>query len=60
MLSTTTPFANLVNDLGPDGQPAAYLAGDLSRAGVAVWHVSYPDEVPLINEEFPWIAATLD
>jgi hypothetical protein len=33
--------------------------GDLSYAERALWAARYPDEVPIVNGEFDWIALTL-
>lgn len=56
---TTSRFADRLDDLGPDDRLAAFQTGELTCADVAAWYVSYPEEVPTINGEFPWIAATL-
>ena len=37
----------------------AYEAGELSVHELHVWAALYPEEVPLINGELPWIVATL-
>ncbi|MGD9734955.1 MAG: hypothetical protein AB7V58_05005 [Solirubrobacterales bacterium] len=45
--------------MGPDRRRAAYEDGGLTRPELAVWAALWPEEVPLINGELPWIAATL-
>jgi hypothetical protein len=32
-----------------------YRAGRLTRAERAAWAAVYPDEVPMVNDEFEWI-----
>jgi hypothetical protein len=58
--ATPSAFRSRLDDLGPAGRLAAFQAAELSAADVGAWYASYPDEVPLINGEFPWIAATLE
>jgi len=38
---------------------SAYESGDLTRAELFAWAALFPDEVPLIDGELPWIVATL-
>jgi hypothetical protein len=38
---------------------AAYRAGELTHQQLSIWAARYPDEVPVINGEFAWIALTL-
>lgn len=38
---------------------AAFETGELSVHELNVWAALYPDEVPLVNGELPWIVATL-
>jgi hypothetical protein len=37
----------------------AYERGELSLAELNCWASLFPEEVPLINGELPWIVATL-
>ncbi len=37
----------------------AYERGELNLAELTVWAALYPDEVPMVNDELPWIALTL-
>jgi hypothetical protein len=43
----------------PEGRIVAYADGRLNRAELTAWAARHPEEVPLINGELPWIAATL-
>jgi hypothetical protein len=38
---------------------AVYRSGGLSRVECALWAGNYPDEVPLVNDEYEWIALAL-
>ena len=58
--ATTSGFGDRLDDLGPAGRLASFQAGELRAADVGAWYASYPEEVPLVNGEFPWIAATLE
>jgi hypothetical protein len=42
-----------------EGRLDAYREGDLDRAQLGAWAARFPDEIPLVNDELPWIAATL-
>jgi hypothetical protein len=43
----------------PGARRLAYEEGDLTRVELFTWAAMFPDEVPLIDGEFPWIVATL-
>jgi len=45
--------------LDPRGRLAAFERGELTRAELNAWAALWPEEVPRINDELPWIAATL-
>lgn len=60
VLPNPSPRAGRLDRLGVAGRLAAFETGDLSAADVATWYARYPNEVPTINGEFPWIAATLE
>lgn len=45
--------------MGERRRRIAYEAGELSIHELNVWAALFPDEVPLINGELPWIVATL-
>jgi hypothetical protein len=38
----------------------AYRSGTMTRAERAAWAANFPDEVPLINDEYPWLAHDLE
>lgn len=46
-------------ELDPGGRRAAYEEGELSLAELNAWAALWPEEVPLVNGELPWIVATL-
>jgi hypothetical protein len=37
----------------------AFESGRFSRGELSLWASSYPDEVPLVNGEVPWLALRL-
>jgi hypothetical protein len=43
----------------PDRRRVAYQSGELTRAELFAWAALFPEEVPLIDGELPWIVATL-
>jgi hypothetical protein len=45
--------------MGPKGRSRAYWDGVLSRRELFAWAALYPEEVPLVNGELPWIALGL-
>jgi hypothetical protein len=45
--------------LGPSKRFAEFEAGNLSRAELFAWAARYPEEVPLVNGELPWIGLRL-
>lgn len=60
VLPRTSARAERLDQLGAAGRLAAFEAAGMSAADVATWYARYPEEVPTINGEFPWIAATLE
>ena len=44
--------------LGRDGRLAAYRRGELCLDSCGLWAARYPQEVPLLNGEFEFIAIT--
>jgi hypothetical protein len=38
----------------------AYRSGAMTRAERAAWAANFPEEVPLINDEYAWIAHDLE
>lgn len=45
--------------LGPSRRFREFEAGNLSRAELFAWAARYPEEVPLVNGELPWIVIRL-
>lgn len=60
VLPKTSARAERLDRLGEYGRLSAYRFGGLTAADVATWYARYPDEVPTVNGEFEWIAATLE
>lgn len=56
---TATNPSERLRALGPDRRRAAYEEGELTRTELHVWAALWPEEVPLVNGELPWIVATL-
>lgn len=52
-------FLRRLERMGPEQRLAAARAGRFSRAERGAWAARYPDEVPLVNGELPWIALGL-
>lgn len=48
----------LLARLHRDGRLAAYRRGEFDFATCCAWAANYPDEVPLLNGEFEFIAVT--
>jgi hypothetical protein len=44
--------------MGPERRLTAYEGGRLTSSELYLWAALWPDEVPLLNGELPWIAAT--
>jgi hypothetical protein len=51
--------ADRVAAMSAEGRLHAYETGELPRTELSAWAARFPEEVPLIDGEFPWIAATL-
>jgi hypothetical protein len=45
--------------LGRSRRFREFEAGNLSRAELFAWAARYPEEVPLVNGELPWIGLRL-
>lgn len=45
--------------LGPAKRLEEFEGGNLSRAELFAWAARYPEEVPLVNGELPWIGLRL-
>lgn len=53
-----SPVARLA-EMSPGHRLAAYEQGQLGRDELAAWAAHYPEEIPLLNDELPWIAGNL-
>ncbi len=42
--------------LGPAARLNLYRSGQLTREECVIWAARFPEEVPLLNGELPWIA----
>ena len=51
--------AERLDALGHTGRLEHYERGELSLADLSVWAARYPDEPPLVNGEYAWIASRL-
>jgi hypothetical protein len=45
--------------LGPAKRLREFEAGNLNRAELFAWAARFPEEVPLVNGELPWIGLRL-
>jgi hypothetical protein len=45
--------------MSPKERLAAYRSGALSLPELDCWGSLFPEEVPMVNDEFPWIVGTL-
>jgi hypothetical protein len=50
------PYLDALARLAPDERLAIYRSGGFTHRECALWAADYPDEVPLVNNEFEWIA----
>jgi hypothetical protein len=48
-----------IEEMTPERRRAAFDRGELRPDELVAWAARYPSEVPLINDELPWIAGTL-
>jgi hypothetical protein len=53
------PIAERLHGMGQERRRAAYRSGALTVHELHVWAAFWPEEVPLVNGELPWITATL-
>jgi hypothetical protein len=56
---TNRSLSERMERMGPKGRSRAYWDGVLSRRELFAWAARYPEEVPLVNGELPWIALGL-
>jgi hypothetical protein len=52
-------FQEVLHLMSPAERLAAYRSGAFTNGERAMWAANYPDEVPLVNDELPWIALTM-
>jgi hypothetical protein len=52
-------FLGYLAGLSPAGRLRDYRAGLFTRHQLTLWARHYPEEVPLVNGELPWIALAL-
>ena len=45
--------------MGYERRLAAYRRGEFSRRQRTIWAARFPEEVPLVNGEFEWIALAM-
>jgi hypothetical protein len=61
LIDPTAPRpADRLADMSPQGRLRAYEDGVLTFAELQAWAALYPDEVPVVNGELPWIVADLE
>jgi hypothetical protein len=59
-LATPRSTAHLLESLGRDLRLDHYLSGRFNREQLVAWAALYPEEIPLVSGELPWIAATME
>ena len=52
-------FVDVLSRMSAEERLAAYRAGALTRSERTLWAANYPEEVPLVNDEFEWIALAM-
>jgi hypothetical protein len=52
-------FLDVLEKMSPEERLTAYRAGGFRRAERTLWAARYPEEVPLVNDEYEWIALTM-
>lgn len=60
-LETEAPlsFLDVLHEMSPAERLGAYRAGAFTRRERTIWSANYPEEVPLVNDEFEWIALSM-
>jgi hypothetical protein len=53
------PFLEALESLAPDERLGIYRSGGFTPGERTLWAANYPEEVPLVNDEFEWIALGL-
>jgi hypothetical protein len=46
--------------MSPEQRLHAYRGGSMTRAERAAWAAHFPEEVPLVNDEYEWLVADLE
>lgn len=52
-------FLEVLGRMSPEERLGAYRAGGFTRRECFLWGARYPEEVPLLNDEYEWIALTM-
>jgi hypothetical protein len=52
-------FLQALEAMGADRRLAIYRSGGFTGAERTLWAANYPEEVPLVNDEFEWIALAM-
>jgi hypothetical protein len=52
-------FLDVLHEMNPEERLAAYRGGAFTRRERMIWAVNYPEEVPLINDEYEWIGLVI-
>ncbi|HJZ38317.1 MAG TPA: hypothetical protein VJ204_18760 [Solirubrobacterales bacterium] len=53
------PAADDIDAMSAERRRVAFEQGELDRDQLVAWAARYPKEIPLVNDELPWIAGTL-
>jgi hypothetical protein len=51
---------DLLEQMTPQERIRAYRAGALTRAERAAWAAFWPEEVPLLNDEYEWLVGNCE
>jgi hypothetical protein len=57
--SSDRDFLSVLSGLTRERRLANYRAGLYTRHQLSLWATNFPEEVPLVNGELPWIALGL-
>jgi hypothetical protein len=52
-------FLRALEALAPSERLAIYRGGGLTPVECTLWTANYPEEVPILNGEFEWIALNM-
>jgi hypothetical protein len=53
-------FLSILSEMTPAERISASRHGGFTRRERSIWAARFPEEVPLVNGEFEWIAANLE